>query len=116
MKYVSGALILVTVYLSVSHAWSGFNQSKPEEMRMLTDLGFTRPAVIALSLVSLLVAVLVLIPQTFFWGNLLNATMVLLIMALAIKTGNLKLALIEIPFLLMPLLLIWLGHPFRPSN
>lgn len=113
MKYVSGVLVLVTVYLSVSHAWSGFNQSKPEEMKMLADLGFTRPAVVALSTFSLLVAVLVLIPQTFFWGNVLNGVIILLIMALALKTGNLKLALIEIPFLLMPLILIWLGHPLK---
>jgi hypothetical protein len=37
----------------------------------------------------------------------------LLIMALSLKTGNLKTALIEIPFLLMPLVMIWLGHPLK---
>jgi hypothetical protein len=34
-------------------------------------------------------------------------------MALALKAGNYKFAFIEVPFLLVPLLLIYLGHPFK---
>jgi hypothetical protein len=37
----------------------------------------------------------------------------LLIMCLALQAGNVKTALIEIPFLLMPLVMIGLRHPFR---
>ena len=113
MKIVSGALLLVTVYLSISHGWSGLTGSKPEETKMLTDLGFNRSAIIILSLVSFAVAILVLIPQTFFLANLLNAMVVLLIQALALRTGNTKLALIEIPFLIMPIVLISLKYPFQ---
>jgi hypothetical protein len=56
---------------------------------------------------------MVLFPRTFFLANVLNAVLILLIMALALRVGNLKTALIEIPFLAMPLLLIWLKHPLE---
>ena len=80
---------------------------------MFTDLGITKPLALVVGVLSLAVGVMVLFPQTFFLGNIINAIMIVLIMALALRVGNIKLALIEIPFLLMPLLLIWLGHPFR---
>jgi hypothetical protein len=54
-----------------------------------------------------------LFPQTFFAGNLLGAAVILLIVALALNAGNIKMALIEVPFFLMPLILIWLGHPLK---
>jgi hypothetical protein len=114
MKIISGILILVTVYLSFKHGWAGITMNmKPEETKMMTDLGIGKSLLMVISVASLAVCVLVLIPQTFFIGNLLNATVVLLMMALALRAGDIKFALIEIPFLLMPLVLIWLGHPFK---
>ena len=58
-----------------------------------------------------LAAALLLFPPTILLGNLLSAAGILLIMALALHVGNLRLAAIEIPFLLPPLALIWLKHP-----
>jgi len=52
---------------------------------------------------------LLVFPPTFLWGNLLNAATVLLLLGLALNVGNLRLAALEIPFLLLPL--IWLKHP-----
>ena len=80
---------------------------------MMSSLGINKPLGYVLSILSLAVGLLVFFPQAFFAGNLLNAFTILLIMALALKNGNLNIALIEIPFLLMPLVLIWLGHPFK---
>ena len=114
MKIISGILILITAFLSFRHGWGGITMNmKPEETKMLTDLGIGRPLLVIISLLSLAVGVMVLLPQTFFAGNLLNAAMILLIMSLALKAGNIKTALIEIPFLIMPLVLIYLGHPFK---
>jgi hypothetical protein len=50
-------------------------------------------------------------PQTFFIGNILNAFLIVLIMAFALQSGNFKTALMEIPSLAMPLVLIFLGYP-----
>ncbi|GHN01606.1 hypothetical protein WSM22_30950 [Cytophagales bacterium WSM2-2] len=117
MKIVSGALILVTVFLSVKHGWAGItNTMSPEETKMINDLGINKPMLLALSVINLIIGLLILFPQTFFIANVVNAVVILLIMSMALKTGNMKTALIEIPFLLMPLVLIYLGHPFKAGS
>lgn len=113
MKIVSAILILITAFLSFKHAWDGLVTVKPESTQMLESLGISNRAGIMLGILSLGIGVLVLIPQTFFVACLINAITILVIMALALKTGNLKIALIEIPFLIIPLVMIWLGHPLR---
>jgi cation transport ATPase len=114
MKIISGILILITAFLSFKHGWEGLTMNaKPGETNMMTELGIGKTMLFIISILSLAVGLMVLFPQTFFAGCLVNAAMILVIMALALKTGHLKTALIEIPFLLMPLLMIYLGHPFK---
>jgi len=114
MRIISGILILVTVYFSFTHGWPIVsNNVKPEQRKMLSELGINKSAGFMLGLLTLSVGVLVLIPQTFFIGNLFNAASILLIMTLGLRAGNTKIALIEIPFLVIPLVLIYLGHPFK---
>jgi hypothetical protein len=48
-----------------------------------------------------------------FIGNILNAFLIVLIMAFALHSGNFKTALMEIPFFAMPLILIFLGYPLK---
>ena|SRR5882672_1357587 len=114
MKIVSGILILVTAFLSFKHGWAGVtNTMSPAEAKMISDLGINKAGSMIIGLLSLIVGIFILFPQTFFVANVINAAVILLIMALALKSGNMKTALIEIPFLLIPLVLIYLGHPFR---
>jgi hypothetical protein len=114
MKIVSGILILITAFLSFKHGWEGLTMNvKPGEANMMAELGIGKTMTIIISILSIAVGLMVLIPQTFFAGNLLNATIIIVIMAFALKAGSLRTALIEIPFLLMPLVMIWLGHPFK---
>lgn len=114
MKIISGILILITVFLSFKHGWGGISGNiKPEEAKMMADLEISKPVLLGISIGSLAVGVLVLFPQTFFVGNVLNAIGILLIMAFASRVGNLKIVLMELPFLILPLVLVWLGHPFR---
>lgn len=114
MKIISGILIIVSIYLSVKHGWSGItNKMSIKETKMLSDLGINKTMGQIVAILSFVVAIFLLFPQTFFVGNLINATMILVIMALALKTGNYKISFIEIPFLLMPLILIYLGHPLK---
>jgi hypothetical protein len=56
------------------------------------------------------IALMVLYPQTFFIGNLINAFLILTIMALSLQSSNPKTEIIEITFLVVPLVLIWLKH------
>jgi hypothetical protein len=114
MKIISGILILVTIYLNAKHGWSGVSNSmSPAEVKMMTDIGIEKNWFLPIGIVSFVICVLVLFPQTFFIGNVLNAIVILLIMAMSLKAGVTKTALIEIPFLLMPLVMIYLGHPLK---
>jgi hypothetical protein len=114
MKIISGILILITVFFSFKHGWSAVTSNlNPEESKMLTDLGFGKPLLVVIGVLTLAVGLLILFPQTFFIANLLNAAIILLILAFQVKAHNLKAAAIEIPFLLMPLVMIYLEHPFK---
>ncbi|PUZ21564.1 hypothetical protein GA0116948_110101 [Chitinophaga costaii] len=116
VKIITILLILVTVYFGVSHGSRSFAKPTGQLLQMMTSLGITDAIRIAIGVWSVLSALLILFPQTFFMGNLFRAMLLLLLMSLALKAGNYKFALIEIPFLLMPLALIYLGHPFKASN
>lgn len=114
MKTMSGVLILITAFLSFKHGWSAItNNASPTETEMFTQLGITKSFSMVIGIISFGVGIMVLFPKTFFIGNVFNAIIILLIMALSLKAGNMKIALIEIPFLLMPLVMIYLGHPFK---
>ena len=111
---VSLILLLVSVFLSLKHGWDSLHfNDNPESAKMMADLGINKTFVPILGIFIIIIGLLLLFPKTYFIGNLLNAISILIIMALALNTGNLKMALIEIPFLLMPLLMIWLKYPFK---
>ena len=107
-------LLLVSVFLAFKHGWDSFQYKKhPESLKMMTDLGIDKTFIPAMGISMMIIGVLLLIPKTFFIGNLLNAMTIVLIMALSLNAGNYKIALMEIPFLAMPLFLIWLKYPFK---
>ena len=79
---------------------------------MSEQLGIPPSALPYVGVLLLVIGVLLLFPRTFFVGNLLNAITILIIMALALHADVPRIALLEIPFLLMPLVLIWLKYPY----
>jgi hypothetical protein len=114
MKIISTILILVTVFFSFKHGWTGLTMNmKPEGSEMFAALGLNKTAVYIICSLTLAVGVLVLFPQTFVAACILNAILILCMLLLQLKAGNMKAALIEIPFLLLPLVMIYLGHPLK---
>jgi hypothetical protein len=110
---LSLALLLISAFLNFRHGWASLNiRSNPESSRMLETLGIGRQFVPALGITMIVIGFLLMIPRTFFIGNLLYAVSILSIMALALHSGNYRIALMEIPFLIMPLALIGLQYPF----
>lgn len=77
-------------------------------------VGLTGVAV--LGALTLLGAVLVLFSATFLWGNFLTASTILLIMAEHAQDRNLKGIVIELPFLLLSLVLLYLHHPLTTTT
>ena len=111
---ISLLLLIVSVVLNAKHSWDTFNyKNNSESVKAMTNLGISESAIPFLGILMLLITALLFIPRTFFIGNLFNAFAIVLIMALALKSGNYKMALIEIPFLVMPLIMIWLNYPFK---
>lgn len=112
MKIVSGILIIVVAVLSFKHGWDGLKNTSPQGAAMFS-WGISKPVQVTLSVINILVALMILFPQTFFAGNMISAMVFVLLIGFQLKSGNIKAALIEIPFFLMPCIMIYLGHPFK---
>ncbi|QMW03139.1 hypothetical protein [Spirosoma foliorum] len=113
MKIISILLILVSAFLSIKHGWDAFQPANAEQTKMMADLGISKAIMPFFGALSIVIGLMLLFPQTFFISNLLNAVTIVLIMALSLRAGNTTMALVEIPFLAMPLVLIWLKYPFK---
>lgn len=116
MRVLSGILILVSLYVGISHGSRVFSKPSETYLQMMSSLGITNTMRVAIGVWAIAAALLILFPKTFFIGNTLRAVQLVLLMALALKAGNYKFALIEIPFLLLPLLMIYLGHPLKSEG
>jgi hypothetical protein len=111
---ISLLLLIVSVLLSFRHGWDAFTyKSNPETVKAMAGLGITEKAIPILGYLTIAIGVLLLFPKTFFYGNMLSAMSIVLIMALALQAGNYKMALMEIPFFAMPLIMIGLRYPFK---
>src|SRR6187402_1194829 len=103
----SALLLLISVTLSFKHAWDTVHyKNNPESVKMMESLGVSETFIPYLAGVAIVVGVLLLIPYTFTLGNMLNAFLIVMIMGLGLRVGNYRMALIEIPFLVMPLVMI----------
>jgi hypothetical protein len=99
--------------LSLRHGWAGLTGTlSPAAKKMLQSLGVDPATLSGVSWLNLLVAGLLLFPPTFFADNLLIASIILLLIAYVLCAGHLAMALVEVPFLILPFILIWLGYPF----
>jgi hypothetical protein len=113
MKIISIVLLLASAFLSIKHGWDAFQPASVEQADMMTILGVTKSTMPYFGVFSILIGLMLFFPQTFFISNVLNAVTIVLIMAMSLRAGNYKIALIEIPFLALPLIMIWLKYPFR---
>ncbi len=115
IKIISGVLLLFSAYMGIKHGWQLLN-SKPgdtgPEMDLLRKLNLSQVAIKSFAVLTLITALLILFPQTFVLGNILNSIGILLIMSMLLNVREIKPALIEIPFMFIPLVLIYLKHPF----
>lgn len=112
LKIFNSALILFAVFMGTKHGWNMLT-AKPEMLEMFGKWNFSRNAVVLNGVITLLASLLILFPKTFVWGNFLMATGILMIICLQLLYKDLKGAAIEIPFLLLNLVIIYLQHPLK---
>lgn len=112
LKIFNSALILFAVFMGARHGWNMLT-AKPEMLEMFGKWNFSKNAVILNGAVTLLASLLILFPKTFVWGNFLMAAGILMIICLQLLYKDLRGAAIELPFLLLNLVIIWLQHPLK---
>lgn len=87
--------------------------AKPEMLEMFGKWNFTKTGLMINGAITMLSALLIIFPKTFVWGNFLMAAGILLIICLHLADKDLKGVGIELPFLLLNLLIIYLQHPMK---
>lgn len=112
LKILNSILILVAVFMGFKQGFAMLN-AKPEMLEMFGKWNFSKNAVMINGAVTLLASVLILFPKTFVWGNFLMAAGILLIICLQLLNKDWKGVAIEIPFLLLNLVIIYLQHPLK---
>ncbi|HEX7869859.1 MAG TPA: DoxX family protein [Chryseobacterium sp.] len=114
LKIINAVLILVSVFMGFKQGYAMFS-GKPEMMEMFGKWGFGKTGLMINGAVTILAAILILFPKTFVWGNFLMAAGILLIICFHLLDKDLKGVAIEIPFLLLSLLIIYLQHPLKSA-
>lgn len=84
---------------------------KPEMVTMFSKWNFERMALMINGIITIIAAAMIIFPKTFIWGNFLMSAGILLIICFHLADGDLRGVLIEIPFLLLNLIIIYLQHP-----
>ncbi|MCE7042787.1 DoxX family protein [Dyadobacter sp. CY312] len=112
LKIINSALILVAVFMGFKQGWAMF-MGKPEMLELFGKWGFSRSLITFNGAITVLSALLILYPKTFVWGNFLMAAGILLIICFHLMDRDLKGVMIELPFLLLNLVIIYLQHPFK---
>ncbi len=109
-RIISGLLTLFMVYMGFKQGWAMVS-AKPQMLDMFGKWHFSNTGIKAFGIITLISALLILFPQTFTAGNILMAIIILVIIGLQLSIKDVKGALVEVPFLLMNLVLIWLQYP-----
>lgn len=112
VKIINSLLILVTVSMGLKQGYAMFS-GKVQMLEMFGKWGFSNTAVMINGIVTIAAALLILHPKTFVWGNFLMAAGILMIICLQLLHKDLKGASIELPFLLMNLVIVYLQHPLK---
>ncbi|MBX3242209.1 MAG: hypothetical protein KIT80_14560 [Chitinophagaceae bacterium] len=112
IKILNSALILFAVCMGLKHGWNMLT-AKHEMLDMFGKWNFNKNAVMINGAITLLASVLILFPKTFVWGNFLMAAGILMIICFQLLYKDLRGAAIEVPFLLLNFVIIYLQHPLK---
>lgn len=114
LKIFNSMLILVAVLMGIKQGWAMVS-GKTEMLEMFSKWNFSKTAVMVNGIVTIIAALLILFPKTFVWGNFLMAVGILMIICLQLLEKDLRGAAVEVPFLLLNLLIIYLQYPLKTT-
>jgi len=114
LKILNTLLILFAVFMGIKQG-GAMLMGKTTMTDMFAKWNIGKTGVMVLGACTLLGSVLILFPKTFVWGNFIMAASILLIMAFHLLDKDLHGVLVELPFLLLSLLIIYLQHPLAKN-
>lgn len=114
LKIINAALMLVAVFIGLKQGYAMLS-GKPEMMEMFGKWGFNKSGLMINGSVTMIAALLILFPKTFVWGNFLMAAGILLIICFHLLDKDFKGVWVELPFLLLNLVIIYLQHPLKKA-
>jgi hypothetical protein len=103
-------LMLLAVCMGFRQGWAMLS-NKPEMAIMFSKWDVNKEGITVFGAITILSALLIFFPKTFILGNFVMATTILLIICLQLSTKDIKNAVIELPFFLLNLLIIYLQYP-----
>ncbi|WP_342084364.1 DoxX family protein [Dyadobacter sp. OTU695] len=112
IRTISTLLMLGAVYMGLKQGYAMLDV-KPQMLGMFSKWGFNKTGIMINGAVTIIAALLILHPKTFLWGNFLMAAGILLIICFHLLDRDLKGVAIELPFLLLNLVILYLGHPLK---
>ncbi|KMQ68649.1 hypothetical protein ACM39_08640 [Chryseobacterium sp. FH2] len=112
LKIINSLLILIAVFMGLKQGYAMFS-GKPEMIEMFGKWGFNKTGLVINGLITIIAALLILFPKTFVWGNFMMAAGILLIICFHLLDKDVKGVYVELPFLLINLVIIYLQHPFK---
>lgn len=107
--------MLVAVFMGFKQGWAMLSGS-PDMLTLFGKWHFSKAGVATLGFLTTLSAVLLIFPKTFVWGNFLMAVTILLIICFHLLDKDLKGVGVELPFLLLNLIIIYLQHPLATAE
>ncbi|HEY5750456.1 MAG TPA: DoxX family protein [Chryseolinea sp.] len=111
LKILNAIFILFALYMGVKQGWAMLS-GKPEMVAMFSKWNFGKTGLTLMGIATIAGGVLLLHPKTFVWGNYITAAGILLIIAFHLNDRDLKGVAIELPFLLLSLVILYLQYPF----
>lgn len=109
---INSILILIAVFMALKQGYAMFS-GKPEMLEMFGKWGFSKTGLMINGIITIVSALMILFPKTFVWGNFIMAAGVLMIMCFHLLDKDLKGVAIELPFLLLNLVIIYLQYPLK---
>jgi DoxX-like family len=110
IKILNTALILFAVFMGLKQGGAMLS-GKPAMTDMFAKWNIGKTGVMVLGAFTLLGAILILFPKTFIWGNFIMAAGILFIIVLHLTDKDMQGVLVELPFFLLSLVIIYLQYP-----
>jgi hypothetical protein len=115
LRIINSILILIAVFMGTKQGYAMFS-GRQEMLDLFGKWGFNKTFLAINGAVAMIAAVMILFPKTFVWGNFLMAAGILLIICFHLLDRDLKGVAVELPFLMINLVIIYLQYPFKAGT